>query len=458
MKILKLFDDRQFYRSLFTLAVPIMLQNLVNSLVNMLDTIMIGRLGTVEIAAVGLGNQIFFLYNLFLFGICSGGAIFTAQFWGKGDIQGIRKNLGFCLTLNLAGAVFFTLVSLFFPEALIEIYSKDSEVIRAGAEYIKILSISFIPFAINMAYVLTLRSVEKVRLAIVVTVIALSINGILNYLFIFGAGPIPALGVKGAAIATVISRIVECLILVIATYARKYVPAASLRELFSYNRYFIRQFFRITTPVIINEILWSVGASAQNILFARTNTDAIAAFNITNTVSMLTWVLFIGLGNGVAVMIGKKIGEHDEKTARDYASRIIIFSPLVAIASSIVLFFISQLLPFAFNVNPETLLTASRMFIVLCCTYPFRAFNMAMVIGVCRAGGDTVFCMIYDIAIMWLVTLPLGFFAAFVLKVPVLLIYSCVVLEEPLKAILGIWRYRSGKWLHNVTTGFENLS
>ena len=453
MKLLQLFDDRQFFRGLFALAIPIMLQNLINSLVNMLDTIMIGRLGTVEIAAVGLGNNLFFLYNMFLFGICSGGAIFTAQFWGKGDIPGIRKNMGFCMTLNLITAAFFTLAAALIPEKLIGFYSRDEAVILAGAVYIKTLSPSFIPYAISMVFILTLRSVEKVRLAIVVTVIALSINAVLNYLFIFGAGPIPAMGVKGAAVATVISRAVECSILVIVSYIRRYAPAGSLAELFGFNRYYARQFFRVTFPVIINEMLWSFGITMQNVIFARTGTDAIAAFNITGTVSQLTWVLFIGLGNGVAVMIGKKIGEHDEKTARDYASRISRFAPLLAIGSAVVLFLISRLLPLVFNVNPDTLLTAARMFIILCCTYPFRAFNMSMIIGICRAGGDTVFCVVYDLVFMWLISLPLAALAGFVLKAPVIIIYFCIVMEEPFKATLGFWRLKSGKWLHNVTTG-----
>ena len=448
-----LFNDSQFYRSLFALAIPIMLQNLVNSLVNMLDTIMIGRLGTVEIAAVGLGNQIFFLYNLFLFGICSGGAIFTAQFWGKGDIPGIRKNMGFCMTLSLITAVFFTLTSLLIPEKLIHIYSRDEAVIRAGAAYLKTVSLSFIPFAVSLVFTLTLRSVEKVRLAIVTTLIALSINGVLNYLFIFGAGSIPAMGVEGAALATVISRIVETIVMVTVTYMLKYVPAGSLRELFGFSRYYPLQFFRITLPVIFNEMFWSLGITIQNVIFARTHTDAIAAFNITGTVSQLTWVLFIGLGNGVAVLIGKKIGERDEKTARDYASRIVRFAPLLAVGAVVVLFPISRLLPLVFNVNPETLKAASQMFIILCCSYPFKAFNMSMVVGVCRAGGDTVFCVVYDIAVMWIVTLPLAALAGFVLGAPVWVIYFCLVMEDPLKAILGLWRFRSGRWLHNVTAG-----
>ena len=448
-----LFNDRQFYRGLFALAIPIMLQNLVNTLVNMLDTIMVGRLGTVEIAALGLGNQVFFLYNIILFGICSGGAIFTAQFWGKGDIPGIRKNLGFCLTLNLAVAVLFTLGAAFFPEVLIGVYSRDQAVIRVGAAYLRIISFSLIPFAVSTAFVLTLRSVEKVRLAIVGSVIALLLNGVLNYLFIFGKGPIPAMGVEGAALATVIARYVETLVLVIVSYSLRYTPAGRLRELFGFNRYYARQFFRVTLPVIANEIFWSLGITVQNIIFARTDTESIAAFNITGTVSQLTWVLFMGLGNGVAVLIGKKIGEQDEKTARDYASRIVRFAPLLSLGAAMILFYLSRFLPFVFNVNPQTLNAASQMFIILCCSYPFKAFNMSMVIGICRAGGDTVFCVVYDLVMMWFVALPLAAFAAFVLKTPVWIIYLCVIMEEPLKAILGLWRFKSGKWLHNVTIG-----
>jgi putative MATE family efflux protein len=304
-----------------------------------------------------------------------------------------------------------------------------------------------------MVFGLTLRAVEKVRLAFVVAIIALFLSGILNYLFIFGAGPIPAMGVVGAARATLISRIVQVIILVTVSYVKKYVPAGSLKEIFGFNRYYLRQFLPITMPVIINEILWSLGITLQHVIFARTSTDAVAAVNITNTVSMLTWVLFIGLGSSVSVLIGKKIGERNEQTARDYASKIVRFVPLLAVCAAMVLFPVSLLLPFVFNVNPETLALAFTMFIILCCSYPFRAFNMCMVIGICRAGGDTVFCAVYDIVLMWLVTLPLMFIGGFVLHAPVWVLYLFIGIEAPLKASLGFWRFRSGKWLRNVTDG-----
>jgi Na+-driven multidrug efflux pump len=167
-------------------------------------------------------------------------------------------------------------------------------------------------------------------------------------------------------------------------------------------------------------------------------------------VSQLTWVVFIGLGNGVAVLIGKKIGEGKEQEARDYASRITRFSPIVSIGAILILLPITQLLPFVFNVNASVLATATQMFIILCCAYPFRAFNMAAMIGVCRAGGDTIFCIFYDIAFMWILALPLGAVAAFVFNAPVWVIYLCINSEETFKTLLGLWRIKTGKWLHNV--------
>lgn len=446
-----LFDDTIFYKNLIIIAVPIMVQNLINAFVNMLDTVMIGQLGTVEIAAVGLGNQVFFLYNMILFGISSGGAVFTAQYWGKGDVLGIRRTTGFCLTLALLVAGLFTAVTVLAPEAVIGFYSHDGAVVTAGAAYIKTLAPSFIPFAVSFVFTLMMRSTERVRLPIVTTLVALTINLVLNYLLIFGKGPFPALGVVGAAIATVIARFVEMGILVAYSYEKKYPLAGSIRELFVFSVPFIFNFLRIALPVMVNELLWSLGITMQNVIFARTGTDAIAAFNITNTVAQLTWVFFMGIGNGAGVLIGKKIGAGEEQTARDYARRITLFGPLTALGASLILIPLSWTLPFLFRVNESVFSIISGMFIILSLVYPFRAFNMSMIIGVCRAGGDTVFSVIYDILFMWAVTLPLAAAASFIFNAPVWLIYLCVAIEDPLKMIFGVARLRSGKWLRNVT-------
>jgi len=451
MKLKNLFDDRIFYKSLFLIALPIMLQNLFNSLVNMVSIVMIGKLGTVEIAAVGLGNQVFFLLNMFLFGICSGGGVFTAQFWGKKDIAGIRKNLGLCLSLTILTSALFTAVCMAAPGFVIALYSNDSAVIACGAQYLKAVAPCFLPFAISFSFTIVMRSIEKVRLSMTTTFITISLNLALSFLFIFGIGPLPALGVVGAAIATVIARLVEMIILVSVSYGKKYALAGTPAELFGFDGFFIKRFFAIALPVMINEILWSLGVSMQNMIFARTNTDALAAFNITNTFSQLIWVVFIGLGNGVAVLIGKKIGEGKDGIARDYASRITLFAPLLAFTLSFMLFPLSRLLPLFFNVGGNVFSITGMMFVILAISYPFRAFNMSMIIGVCRAGGDTIFSIFYDISIMWLVTLPLAAAASFVFHAPAWVIYLYLCTEDPLKLAMGLWRLKTGKWIHNVT-------
>jgi putative MATE family efflux protein len=347
--------------------------------------------------------------------------------------------------------VLFMIGVLCWPESILRVYSRDEAVVEAGAAYLKALSPSFLPYAISFAFIFTLRSIERVRLTVISTVIALSVNLVLNYLLIFGIGPIPALGVVGAAIGTVAARFTEVAILVGVSYARRYVFMGSAREFLAFSWPFAARFFRITLPVIANEIIWGLGVSTQNIIFARTHTDAIAAFNITNTISQLTWVFFIGLGNGVAVLIGKQIGAGNEGRAREYAWRIIHFAPLVAVGTLFILLPLTQLLPFVFNVNEQVLHNATLMIIILCISYPSRAVNMSMIVGICRAGGDTVFSGVFDVVFMWTVSLPLAAAVSFFLQAPVWLIYVCIGTEEPIKMFVNLWRFRSGKWLHNVT-------
>jgi len=451
MTISGLFNDKIFYKNLFTIAIPIIIQNFINSLVNMMDTVMIGRIGTVEIAAVGVGNQIFFFYTIVLFGVSSGGAVFTAQFWGKNDLAGIRRTTGLCLLIAVAISGLFTAGSLWAPERMIGLYSRDPALIAAGAAYLHTLSGAFFPFAVSFVLTLIMRSVERVRLPMVATIISLFLNVVLNYFLIFGVGPFPALGVVGAAAATVIARWAELTILLVVAYRKKYVMTGSFRELFGFRIPFVRRFFQIALPVMINELIWSAGITMQNIIFAQTSTDAIAAFSITTTVSQLTWVFFIGVGNGAGVLIGKKIGEGADGTAREYAFRIAGFAPLSAAILGLLLVPLSWTLPFLFNVDAAVFGIIDSMFFILALSYPFRAFNMSMIVGVCRAGGDTRFSVFYDVSLMWLFSIPLAALASFIFHVPAWLIYVILSAEDPLKMFFGLRRLKSGRWLHNVT-------
>lgn len=411
---------------------------------------MVGQLGSVEIAAVGLGNQIYMLLNMVLFGISSGGAIFIAQFWGKKEKSGIWKMEGVMFSFSIVIALIFTLASIFFPKFLIGLYSKDFHVIEIGARYLRIVAFSFPFFAMSFAFSMALRSTEHVKLPMVATMISLVLNAILNYLLIFGIGFFPSLGIVGAAIATCISRIVECFILFIVAYSKKYEVASSVKNLFSFTFFEVRKFIKIAFPVIINEAIWGLGTSMHSLIMGRTSTEAISAFNITGTISQITWVFFIGVGNAAGIIIGKKIGEGNETEARKYANTLSWFMPVMAIFIGLLLIPISKFLPFMFKVEGSILVQAKMMLMILMCCYPLNAFNMCWVVGICRAGGDTVFAAIIDVCFMWIIAIPLAACVAYFTNVQPYIIYICLLSEQIFKAIVGFYRIKSGKWLHNV--------
>ena len=381
--------EKSFFKNLVIIAVPIILQNLMQSFINMLDTIMVGQLGATEIAAVGLGNQIFFILNMILFGISSGAAIFIAQYWGKKDIPAIRKFLGLALTLALGVAVLFTAAALIAPERLIALYTNDPAVIKSGGEYLRTVAISYPVTAVSFVFAQAFRSTEHVKLPMTATIISFAVNGVLNYIFIFGAGPIPAMGVTGAALGTVFARLIEFVILVFTAYSRSYEAAGPLKELRAYSGYDIRRYIKIALPVVINETLWGTGVTMQNSIFAHAGTDAIAAFNITGTISQLTWVFFIGVGNAAAIIIGKKIGAGNADEAYEYANTFAVLMPLLAIPIGIWLLPLSKTLPVFFKVEPHIITQASIMLLLLMCTYPFKSFNMCMIVGICRSRRTT---------------------------------------------------------------------
>lgn len=441
-----------FYRTLFSMALPIILQNLLQTFINMLDTIMCGRLGSVEIAAVGLGNQIFFMLNMVIFGISSGCSIFVAQFWGQVDLKGIRKTFGIMLFSCLVVSLAFAAGGIFFPKSLIGLYTEDQKVIDIAAEYLRIVAWSYPLMAVSMACQMAYRSTEHVVLPMATTAISFVLNVIGNSIFIFGFKSIPAMGVAGAALATFISRAVEFLITVFYGRIRKFECWGNLKEMTAVSKPFILKLIKVSLPVIFSETLWGLGISTQNSIFAHTGTDSFAAFSITNTVSQLTWVIFIGMGNAASIILGKKIGAKDNAGARAFTNRFCWFFPVLGLGIGLFLIPLSFLLPLIFNVESHIVKIASSMLYVLVFLYPWRAFNMLLIVGICRSGGDTIFASLIDNGWMWAVAIPLGCLASFVLNLQPWQILLCLETEQILKTFCGIWRVRSGRWLHNIVS------
>lgn len=442
-----------FYRTLFSIAIPITMQNLLQTFVNMMDTVMVGRLGAVPIAAVGLGNQIFFMLNMVVFGVSSGASIFIAQFWGAKDFKGIRKTFGIMFAVCFFVSVVFFLGASIIPGQILHFYSNDDAVISEGIGYLKIIAFCYPMLAVSFSCQMAFRSTEHVILPMVTTAVSFVTNISLNFILIFGFEPlsIPAMGVRGAALATVISRAIEMIITLSVGISRKFEMFGKISEFFAFDKELILKLLKIGTPVLFSETLWGLGITTQNSIFAHAGTDSFAAFSIMNTVSQLTWVFFIGMGSASSVILGKKIGAGEDVAAKAYAHRFCWFFPLMGACIGLFLFPLSRLLPFIFNVEPHIIAITQSMMLVLMCMYPFRAFNMLIIVGVCRSGGDTIFASLIDNGWMWLLSIPLGLLATFVWNLPPWTILLCLETEQVLKTLCGVLRVKSGKWLRNVT-------
>jgi putative MATE family efflux protein len=372
---------------MLTLAVPVAFQQLITASLNMIDVLMVGQLGETSVAALGLANQIFFLLILFLFGVSSGTAIFTAQYWGKGDTENIRKVLGICLVIAISVSTLFTVAAVFFPETLMRYYTEDSEVIRIASEYLRIVGLSYVLMAISVSYISILRSIRMVITTVIVSALALFIKTLIAYTLIFGHFGFPALGVRGAAIGTAIGWAFEATALLVLVYILKTPLAGNPFTFFQFDRAFLLNVLRTTMPAAINEIAWSFGITTYNAVYARIGTDSIAAININATIEELVFVLFIGLGNACSVMVGNKIGEKDKDTAFEYSRRFALLAVMLAVMGGTVVFFARDAVVGLYNLSPTASFNLRNIMLVYSLSAWLRVFNFILFIGALRAAA-----------------------------------------------------------------------
>lgn len=456
-RVLDFYKDPDYFHNIRKIALPIMVQQLVFSGLNMLGVIFVGQKGDASIAAVGLAGQIAFLLNLVHFGIISGAAMFTAQFWGKQDIANLRRVLGLCLMLAIsASLIFFTLAQLL-PAQILSIYSTDPLVIELGTSYIRIFSWTFLFFAITFSYALVMRSTGDVKTPTAVSVGALLISTFLSYSLIFGRFGLPELGIQGAAVAAVVARFLECVALLSIIYVRHSPVAASFRELTGFDRVFFGRVIKPMMPVILNELLWSLGITTYNIIYARLGTPSYAAVNIVSTIEQVAFVVFIGVSNATSVLVGNRIGAGKEQEAYLYAGRSLGIGIVGGLLLGVVLQLVKEPVLSLYNVSPEVIQNASNLINVVTFFLWIRVNNMTTVVGILRAGGDTRFSLFLDGIIIWIVGVPMAYLGAFVFDLPVYLVYLCAMSEEATKWVLGIKRYFSRKWINNLTVHVEGI-
>lgn len=440
--------DKHFLKTLITLAVPITLQNLITSSLNMVDSVMIGHLGEKAIAGVGIANQIFFLLNILLFGVFSGACIFAAQFWGREDAHSVRVTLGISLKIGCFLALVFTIVTLFFPTQIISVFNRDTTVITLGSEFLSINAFTYVIFAVTFCYAMLSRSVGNVRLPMYASIIALSINTLLNYALINGNLGFSPMGVRGAAIATLIARIVEVTIIVSAIYITRSPIAANFKEIMAVDKEFILRFFKTTLPVIIHESLWSIGMTVYTYVYGYMGVNTIATMNIVSTIERLALVTFFGMTNACAIIVGKRIGESNYEGAYHDAKSLLFISPIISVFMSLLLVASSSSILALYNVTAEVKTTAIHILIVIAIILPFRVANLIMVVGIIRAGGDTKFGLLMEILPLWFVAIPLVFISGKFLGFPIFYVYLLACTEEFIKLYFGLKRFFSRRWIN----------
>lgn len=446
--------DSSFYKSIFSISLPIATQNLITFAISMVDTIMLGRLGEISLSASAIGNNIFFILAVIIFGVGSASSVMGAQYFGKKDIKSIHKIMAIMYRICLLLAIFFTFISFFFSKQLISIFTDDKLVIVEGATYLRIISLGYILYALTSCTITILRSVKTIKISLLVYSVALVVNIFLNWVLIFGNLGFPALGVAGAAIATVLSRCSEILVILIFMSKFESKIKFKFKHLKLLDKVMFKDFIKVSTPIILNEFFWAIGSSMICIIVARMGTNVVAANSINNVVNQFATLFIHGLSSASSVIIGNTVGEGDKKKVMEYANTICVLSIFMGILAGLTIYFLRPIAVNLYNISDDTKAIACEIMIATSIVSIFRALSANILMGILRGGGDNRFVFLLEMSFLWFIAIPLGFIAAFVLKLPIVLVFLIIRSDEILKSFIGAFRVVRGKWIHDVTRDF----
>lgn len=450
--------DRAFYKMLMAIAVPVILQNGLTNLVSLLDNIMVGAVGTEQMTGVSIVNQLLFVFNLCIFGGLSGAGIFTAQFYGKQDHEGVRHTFRFKLMLVLTLFVLSIAVFTTMGEQLIHLYLHEGSetgdlaaTAQYGAKYLRVMLWGLLPFAIQQAYASTLRETGETLLPMKAGIVAILVNFVFNYILIFGHFGAPALGVEGAAIATVLSRWVECFIVVrwthvhtdrnpfvLGAYRSMRVPAALTKDI-----------FRRGMPLLVNEALWSAGMAMLTQSFSTRGLAVVAALNISSTISNLFNVVWMAMGTAVSIIVGQQLGANEFDKAKVSCWRILTFSVASAVGVGALMFLFAPLFPQLYNTTEEVRQIAAGVIRIVALAAPMHAFNHSSYFTL-RSGGKTWITFLFDSAYLWVVSIPLARLLSTSTMWPILVVYAICQFIDLIKLALGATLLKKDVWVNNI--------
>ena len=443
-------EAKDFYKSLVRVVGPIALQNLISATVSSVDVIMLGSVGQTAIAASSLAGQIVFILFMITVGLSSGLGMLCAQYWGKKDIDSILTLTGIALRISLSVGLVFGLSAMFFPSLLMRVFTSDANLIQTGALYLRAVSFSYIFMSITQVFCATFKSVEKVKIATALTIIALGTNVFLNGVFIYGLFGAPKLGILGVGIATSIARALE-LTICLCYAARQKEVHLTMSVLFKSSRELTYDFFKYSLPALGNELVWGAAFSMYSVILGHLGEDIVAANSVVNVFRNLASILCFGMAYGGAIILGKTIGSGDMEKAERNASRLARSTILMGVAEALVLLCMYPIMPYIATLTD----TAAHYRNVLLFINSYSLFgsviNTVLICGVFRAGGDSKFGFVLDGLFMWGVMVPAGLICAFVLKLAPLWVYFVLFLDEWVKMPAVVVHYFKKGWLKNIT-------
>lgn len=446
-----------FYRNMVFLAIPIILQNLITSSLGLFDTFMIGILGETELAGVTLANIPIFVVQLITFGIQSGSSVLISQHWGKKDLDTINRVLG--IGYMVAGSVTFLFALLMFtvPVPFMNLFGNDPAVVAIAARYARIVGLSYLFDSLTQVYIAAHRSMENPQLGLLILSTAMLSNTFLNWVLIFGNLGLPALGVEGGALATLIARIIGFTIMVVHAATNHHFrpnPALFLRP----GRELVGKFAKYSGPVVLNETLWGLGTSLYATIMGHMDgsKEILAAYAISGNIEKLCAVAVFAVAGTSAIIVGREIGAGRKDSVYDVSAALIVVSIAVGAVAGLFLFLLLQVLirPILyplFGLSATAAAISSMMLSMICLLLPVRSFCTTIIVGILRGGGDVNAAAMLDILPLWCVSVPLAALAGLILRLPVFWVFLCIHAEETMKFILGMLRFRSRRWIHDVT-------
>lgn len=450
--------NRSFYKAVLALAIPLVIQQAITSFVNLLDNVMVGGLGTESISAVAVVNQIYMVFNLSLFGGLSGASIFGAQFFGKGDMKGMRDTFRFKMIFGVVLTLVGTALLMIFGETFINLFLQGESdggstelALSEGLKYLHIMLWGFFPFMVVQAYVSSLRETGETLAPMKASVIAIMLNLVLNYLLIFGKFGFPCMGVAGAALATVISRYVEMVYVLLHAHRHpeKYHFLNGAYKSLHIEGSLLKKIAVTGSPLMINEVLWSLGMTFINQSYSSRGLSAVAAINITGTAWNLFCVVMFAMGSAVAIMVGQKLGAGLKEEARDVDRKLIFLTVVMHIIMGVLLILCSGLIPLMYNIEDSVREITRQLLIIAGASLPIHAF-VHVVYFTIRSGGKTVITFLFDCVYTWVVPVALAYVLCHFTQMPIVGVYFCIQFIDIIKVIIGALMLKSDFWANNV--------